>query len=120
MHVAFDEAGREDLAGGVDDLGVLADELLDVGGRAHGDDLAVLGGHAAVFDDREVGLAFFDLIARDGDGVDLRMLDDQVCLGIPSAHNRFSFSFDTIAEKRKSALPARGSSAAPVGVIVKP
>ena len=104
VHVALDEAGGEDLAGGVDDLGVLADELLDVGSRSHGDDFAVLGGHAAVLDDGEVRLAFLHLVARDGDGVDLRMLDDQVCLGIPGAHNRFSFSFDTIAEKRKSAF----------------
>ncbi len=88
MHVALDEAGREDLARRIDDLGVLADEGLNVGSRAHGDDLAVLGGHAAVLDDREVGLTGLDLVAGDGDSVDLRMLDDQIGFGIPCAHKR--------------------------------
>ena len=61
MHVAFDEAGGERFAGGVDDVGARANVGLHIGSRPHGDDLAVLGGHAAVLDDGEVGLAFLHL-----------------------------------------------------------
>ena len=89
VHVALDEAGGEDLAGCVDNVGARANVGLHIGSRSHGDDLAVLGGHAAVLDDGEVRLAFLHLVARDGDGVDLRMLDDQVGLGIPGAHASF-------------------------------
>ena len=86
VHVALDEAGGENPARGVDDLSVLAHVPIHVGRLAHGYDLAVLGGNAAVLDDGKVGFAFFHLVARDGDGVDLGMLDDQIGLGIPCLH----------------------------------
>jgi hypothetical protein len=92
MHVAFDKAGHKGLALSVNHLGVLTDETIHIGSFSHGDDLSILCGNSAIFNDGEIPPTLLDFFTGNGNGVYLGMPDYQIGLWIPFVHDSPSSS----------------------------